>query len=108
VFRRARQQDSRLSVRAPESALRDELALLHDKLQAMDRRALSGPWTLASLRQVQDRGGVAAAELAATLNIDLEQFKRNMRKLKDLGLTESLELGYRLSARGQSLLELIS
>ena len=27
-------------------------------------------------------------------------FKRDVRKLKELGLTESLEIGYRLSPRG--------
>ena len=31
-------------------------------------------------------------------------FKLNVRKLKALGLTESLEVGYRLSPRGKSLL----
>ena len=29
-------------------------------------------------------------------------FKRNVRKLKELGLTESLEVGYRLSPRGEA------
>lgn len=32
-------------------------------------------------------------------------FKANVRKLKELGLTESLEVGYRLSARGRALLD---
>ena len=32
-------------------------------------------------------------------------FKRDVRKLKELGLTESLETGYRLSPRGRALLE---
>lgn len=32
-------------------------------------------------------------------------FKVNVRKLKGLGLTESLEVGYRLSPRGRALLE---
>jgi hypothetical protein len=50
-----------------------------------------------------------AATLAATLAEELGQeklvFKRNVRKLKELGLTESLEIGYRLSARGRALLK---
>jgi hypothetical protein len=29
-------------------------------------------------------------------------FKRDVRKLKELGLTESLEVGYRLSPRGRA------
>jgi hypothetical protein len=32
-------------------------------------------------------------------------FKLNVRKLKALGLTESLEVGYRLSRRGAALLD---
>jgi hypothetical protein len=32
-------------------------------------------------------------------------FKANVRKLKSLGLTVSLEVGYRLSPRGRALLE---
>ena len=31
-------------------------------------------------------------------------FKRRVRRLKELGLTESLEVGYRLSPRGEVLL----
>ena len=32
-------------------------------------------------------------------------FKTDVRKLKELGLTESLEVGYRLSPRGRALLD---
>jgi hypothetical protein len=32
-------------------------------------------------------------------------FKLNIRKLKESGLTESLEVGYRLSPRGKRVLE---
>ena len=31
-------------------------------------------------------------------------FKTDVRKLKELGLTESLEVGYRLSPRGEAVL----
>jgi hypothetical protein len=32
-------------------------------------------------------------------------FKRRVRQLKELGLTESLDVGYRLSPRGRSVLD---
>jgi ribosomal protein S19E (S16A) len=32
------------------------------------------------------------------------RFKARVRQLKELGLTESLEVGYRLSPRGRALL----
>ncbi len=41
-----------------------------------------------------------APDLAAELGRDTASFKRDVRKLKELGLTESLEIGYRLSPRG--------
>jgi len=35
---------------------------------------------------------------------ETQPFKRDVRKLKELGLTESLERGYQLSPRGQALM----
>jgi hypothetical protein len=37
------------------------------------------------------------------MKIERPPFKINVRKLKELGLTESLEVGYRLSALGKAL-----
>ena len=45
-----------------------------------------------------------AAEPAQRTQRDLGAFKRDVRKLKELGLTESLERGYRLSPRGRAVL----
>jgi hypothetical protein len=36
--------------------------------------------------------------------LETQAFKTDVRKLKGLGLTESLEVGYRLSPRGVALL----
>ncbi len=46
-----------------------------------------------------------AADLAAGFGRDTAPFKLDVRKLKALGLTESLDVGYRLSPRGQALLD---
>ncbi|MEW9807711.1 ASCH domain-containing protein [Mesorhizobium sp. ZMM04-5] len=59
----------------------------------------------AILAAIAERPGVAAQELAATFNMDKPKFKRDVRKLKELGLTESLDVGYRLSPRGATVLE---
>jgi len=48
---------------------------------------------------------VRAAALAAKAGVETLKFKQDVRKLKELGLTESLEVGYRLSPRGQAVLE---
>jgi biotin operon repressor len=49
--------------------------------------------------------GVSAAELAGRLGRDRASFKADVRKLKELGLTESLRTGYRLSPRGRIVRE---
>ena len=45
--------------------------------------------------------------LAPQVDEDVPPFKRRVRRLKELGLTESLEVGYRLSPRGRAVLEWI-
>jgi hypothetical protein len=43
--------------------------------------------------------------LAPQVDLDVPPFKRRVRRLKELGLTESLEVGYRLSPRGRTVVE---
>jgi predicted transcriptional regulator len=44
-----------------------------------------------------------STELAKALGAERFAFKQDVRKLKELGLTESLEVGYRLSPRGEAV-----
>jgi predicted transcriptional regulator len=67
-------------------------------------RASARPWTTEYLRLIADQPAVVARKLAPQVEIDLPGFKRRVRQLKELGLTESLEVGYRLSPRGRALL----
>jgi hypothetical protein len=82
----------------------DELAKLIERLAAMDRRSRNGAWTLATLRVIAARPAVLAATLARALGRPRDEFKRDVRKLKNLGLTFSLEIGYRLTPKGEALL----
>ena len=66
--------------------------------------ASDAPWTTAYLRLIADQPAVVARRLASSIKIDVATFKRRVRRLKELGLTESLEVGYRLSPRGEALL----
>ena len=72
-------------------------AELRRKLAGYDQRSPTGPWTTATLEAIRDRPAVVSTELAEALGIERPPFKLNVRKLKALGLTESLEVGYRLS-----------
>jgi predicted transcriptional regulator len=74
-------------------------------LARFDRASKDGPWTVAVLEVIRDRPAVRAPDLAASFGRETQPFKRDVRKLKDLGLTESLEVGYRLSPRGRAFLE---
>ena len=90
------------------AASAEELAQLVQWLEAMDRRSRVGAWTLKTLRAIESRPGVLAATLARSLGRQRDEFKRDVRKLKHLGLTFSLEIGYRLTPKGEALLARLS
>lgn len=56
----------------------------------------------AILKAIGDHPEMPAAVLAECLKVEKLRFKQDVRKLKELGLTESLATGYRLSARGEA------
>lgn len=92
-----------LRARVPESA--EEFDAVVAALAEVDRRARRGPWTHRVLALIAERPGERAADLAAALGREKLPFKADIRRLKELGLTESLEIGYRLSPRGRAVLE---
>jgi hypothetical protein len=75
------------------------------RLRRLDAASRHGAWTRTVLCLIRDRPGVRAADLAAAVARERLDFKADVRKLKELGLTESLEVGYRLSPRGRAVLE---
>ncbi len=70
---------------------------------AIDDIALP-PWGPSILALIAANPGIVSTELAPQVGMERLPFKQRVRRLKALGLTESLEVGYRLSARGQALL----
>ncbi|HET9558634.1 MAG TPA: hypothetical protein VFS70_15950, partial [Actinomycetota bacterium] len=74
------------------------------RLARLDRASSHGPWTRATLELIASHPERRAGDLAAMVGREIQPFKTDVRKLKALGLTESLEVGYRLSPRGQALL----
>lgn len=95
----------------PRRALRErtrwtqaEVVEINKRLARMDAASRSGPWVLKTLRLIARNPGVRAADLAARIGMETLPFKARVRRLKEIGLTESLEVGYRLSPRGAALL----
>ncbi len=79
-------------------------AALTVRLDAMDRRSARGPWTRETLRMIARFPRVRAAELASRLGRETLELKADVRRLKQLGLTESHEVGYTLTSAGRALL----
>jgi len=62
------------------------------------------PWAREYLRAIAANPGVRAADLAEGFGMEKRPFKARVRQLKEMGLTESLNPGYRLSPRGEKVL----
>jgi len=74
------------------------------RLDRLDAASSTGPWTRPTLALIADSPGVVSTELAERVGRERAAFKVDVRKLKRLGLTISLDVGYRLSPRGEAFL----
>lgn len=97
--------DPRVALRAKAALSAEERSELATRLDRMDAANRAGPWTRASLAAIAKHPGKRSPDLAAAFGRETLAFKRDVRKLKELGLTESLEVGYRLSPRGAAFLK---
>ena len=96
--------DPRVTLRAAVPT-EPELAELTAAVAKLDASKRTGPWTRPILEWIRDHPGVISTELAALLGREVQPMKADIRRLKALGLTESLRVGYRLSPRGSAYLE---
>jgi len=96
--------DPRVALREtlPDTAAMIEI---ERRLQRLDSSSQHGPWTRETLGLIAENPGVRAEDLAASVGRERMPFKLDVRKLKELGLTESLITGYRLSPRGEAVLK---
>lgn len=91
--------DDRIARRESTSA--DEIAEVMARLKRLDRNSA---WTHTTLQLIDRYPGIVSTTLAKHARQERAAFKLNVRKLKELGLTESLDVGYRLSPRGKAVL----
>jgi hypothetical protein len=103
-FHRAPGGDPRAELAADAELDQADVVAISTRLDRLDRASRHGPWTRATLELIRDRPATRAADLAASVDREMQPFKIDVRKLKNLGLTESLDIGYRLSPRGRAYL----
>jgi hypothetical protein len=106
-------EDPRVTLRSSTNLDAEELAGVLAKLARMDdpKSRVTGStgsarsnWTCTTLELIETWPARRAPELAEMVGLETPVFKASVRKLKELGLTESLAVGYRLSPRGEVVL----
>ncbi len=93
----------------PRLALRESVDIDEATLDEIDRVVTGigrrgGPTGIQLLQAVAANPGKLAQDLAEEIGAEREVLKRRIRQLKEIGLTESLRIGYRLSPRGEAYL----
>lgn len=93
-------EDPRAVLRRDADLSADDVAAITARLDRLDRASSHGPWTREALDLIERHPERRAPDLAEMVGRETLPFKVDVRKLKALGLTESLTIGYRLSPRG--------
>jgi hypothetical protein len=104
TFHRVEEPDPRAVLAGTDSLDPEDVAAIDRRLDRLDRASTHGPWTAAVLTLIAEHPHRRAGDLAAIAGREKEAFKLDVRKLKNLGLTLSLLVGYELSPRGQAYL----
>jgi len=94
--------DTRIALREDADLSPADAVGIAKRLAALDTRAAGGAWTSKILTLIKRHPNLPARDLARLSGFEKEWLKTNIRKLKNLGLTESLNPGYRLSPRGEA------
>jgi len=99
--------DARAELAADDELSPDDVAAITRRLERFDRTSAHGPWTADVLACIAAEPGRRAPDFAARFGREVQPFKRDVRKLKEMGLTISLLVGYELSPRGEAYLRAI-
>ena len=104
-FHHVDEPDPRAVLAATDALTDDDVAAIDARLDRLDRASRHGAWTRPVLDVIAARPATRAPDLAASFSRDTAEFKIDVRKLKNLGLTISLPVGYRLSPRGAAYID---
>jgi hypothetical protein len=108
VFHVVDEPDPRAELAADAALTPDDVAAIARRLERLDLASSHGAWTRPVLEAIAAHPRRRAPDLAALFGRETQPFKTDVRKLKNLGLTISLRIGYELSPRGQAYLRAIS
>lgn len=103
-FHRLDEPDPREQLASDTTMDEATVAELTARLDRLDRASSFGPWTRSTLALIAEHPARRAPDLAEMVGRETKPFKLDVRKLKNLGLTTSLRIGYELSPRGQAFL----
>lgn len=95
--------DPRIELREQTNLSDKEFQKIKSKLDRLDKTR--GPWVLKTLKLIEKYPERRAGDLADILKMERLDFKLNVRKLKNIGLTISHGVGYSISSLGAQVME---
>lgn len=101
-------EDPRLALREETNITVEEFEQLKTKLEKMDKTSRYGPWTETILKLITKHPGKHAIFFAEKLGMEKDWLKLHIRKLKNLGLTISLSVGYEIAPRGEKFMQMLT
>ncbi|HJR88320.1 MAG TPA: hypothetical protein VJ930_11770 [Acidimicrobiia bacterium] len=104
-FHLVNEPDPRTLLAENDQLTPEEIFQISRRLGRLDRASRHGPWTREVLQAIAANPGRRAPDLAEWFGRETQPFKTDVRKLKNMGLTLSLKIGYRLSPRGDAYLK---
>lgn len=97
-------EDPRINLREQFELSKQQFEDLAKKLERLDQFSKKGAWTKSVLLTIKENPNFHAIGLADLTGFEKEWLKLNIRKLKNLGLTISHQVGYELSPLGNEYL----
>ena len=108
ILFRLQGEDPRLALREETDITVEEFEQLKTKLEKMDKTSKYGPWTETILKLIAKHPGKHAIFFAEKLGMEKDWLKLHIRKLKNLGLTISLSVGYEIAPRGEKFMQMLA
>lgn len=97
--------DPRVALRNQTEITDESFEEIKARLERLDKYSKEGKWTHSTLIAIQKNPYRRAADLAQLLSKEKAWLKINIRKLKNLGLTISHDIGYEISPLGKAFLQ---